>query len=366
MKRIKIIAIILILISAILYLINFAVYKAVLSILDIFGFSFLVVSILSVLGVSTIVAIILGMRYYNLFTKIYYLFSMIWLGFLGYFFLASVLYLFLSAYMGNSIRFWGITLLSIATAVGIYGLMHANKFVIKNITIKLTGLPEIWQGRKAVWISDIHLGQIYGRKYTERIVKKIQNISPDILFIGGDIFDGGTSPDILKFIEPLRELSVPLGKYFITGNHEEFESSDKFIAAIKSTGIRILQDEMVEIEGVQLIGVDYNNASNKDRFQKILSELSIDKNKVSILLKHEPRHIAVAEQAGISFQISGHTHKAQQWPLGYLANLVYGRFAYGLNKLGNMQVYISSGVGTWGPPIRVGTDSEIVIITFMQ
>ena len=94
-----------------------------------------------------------------------------------------------------------------------------------------------------------------------------------------------------------------------------------------------------------------------------LSRLAIDPRKPSILLKHEPRDLDVAEAAGISLQISGHTHKAQMWPLVYVAQRSYKGFAYGLKRLGRMQVYTSSGVGSWGPPMRVGTDGEIVVIT---
>lgn len=365
MNQPKIIIPILFSFLAILYLINFAVYEAILSILDISGPSFLIMEVLSVLGVSVIISLLLGMRYYNLFIRIYYLFSMIWLGFLAYFFLASVLYLPLAGYLGENSKNFGLVLLCIASLVGIYGLMHANKFIVKEELIKLPNMPAAWQGRKALWISDIHLGQIYGRRYTERIVKKIKEISPDIVFIGGDLYDGTKAPDLIELTAPLKSLSIPNGIYFITGNHEEFGDSNEFITAVKSANVSILQDKMVLIDGVQIIGVDYTTASREARFKKILSDLSIDRDKPSILLKHEPKHISIAAQAGISLQISGHTHRAQQWPLQYLANLVYGPFAYGLNKLENTQVYTSSGVGTWGPPIRVGTDSEIIVFKFV-
>jgi hypothetical protein len=366
MNRTKIIIGVIFSILVILYLINFVVYKAVLLVFGISGSSFLVMGILGLLGASIIAAIILGMRYYNSFVRTYYLFSMIWMGFLGYFFIASALYILISAYAGSQLKFFGIALFCLAAIVGIYGLIHARKFIIKEIAIKLPGLPDIWRERKAVWISDLHLGQIYGKKSMEKVVQKIKNISPDIVFIGGDLFDGSALPEILGFIAPLQELSIPLGIYFVAGNHEEFGDNSKFLDAVKSANIRVLQDEKILIDGVQIIGVDYRNALNKNGFEKILSDFNIDKNTASILLKHEPRDVDVAEKAGVSLQISGHTHKAQQWPFGYLTQLVYERFAYGLNKFGNMQVYTSSGAGTWGPPMRVGTDCEIAVFTFIN
>jgi predicted MPP superfamily phosphohydrolase len=128
--------------------------------------------------------------------------------------------------------------------------------------------------------------------------------------------------------------------------------------------MRVLQDEMVEIDGLQLIGVDYHNASNATRFKDLLSKLAINPIKASILLKHEPKDLNIAQAAGISFQISGHTHDAQMWPLNYIGQFVHSGFAYGFKRFKDMQVYTSSGTGTWGPPMRVGTDSEIVFLTF--
>lgn len=120
----------------------------------------------------------------------------------------------------------------------------------------------------------------------------------------------------------------------------------------------------MEIDGLQIIGVDYYNASDRKQFSEILSKLAIDSARPAILLKHEPKDIDVARDAGISLQISGHTHRGQLWPFEYMATLVYKGFSYGLKSLGTMQVYVSSGVGTWGPPMRVGTDGEIVVFKF--
>ena len=250
--------------------------------------------------------------------------------------------------------------------ISVYGIFHAKNISVVEIQVPMRHLPLKWKNRKAIWISDLHLGQIHSASFTRKIVKKINTLSYDIIFIGGDLYDGTSAPDIHELIAPLKELSAPQGIYFITGNHEEFGDSGKFISAVKSIGIEILQDRMINVDGLQLIGVDYLTASNRDQFKKILSGLPIDTNKFSILLKHEPKDLDVALDAGISLQISGHTHRAQLWPLGYLANFIYKGFAYGLKTLGDMQIYTSSGVGTWGPPMRVGTNSEIVVFDFIH
>ena len=166
---------------------------------------------------------------------------------------------------------------------------------------------------------------------------------------------------ILDSIEPLKELS---NTYFVMGNHESYGDINLFQKAIREVGVQVLNDEKKIVEGVQIVGVDYDSTVKKEDFEKVLSNIGIDPNLPSILLKHEPSNVDIAEKAGITFQISGHTHRAQQWPFEYLARLSYKKFTYGLNKSGNMQVYTSSGTGTWGIPMRVGTDSEIVVFEF--
>ncbi len=365
MKRIKTIIIFLLIILVFLCLANFIVYEAALFAFNILGPSFLIMSILGISGVSFIVSLFLGIFYYNVFTQTYYMLSMIWMGLFGYFFIASILYMLEFSYIGDPSRFFALVLFCLAIIVSIYGIFHARKLIIKKITIKLPIFPEIWQQRKAVWISDLHIGQINGEKYITRVVEKLKSISPDIIFIGGDLFDGSVSGKILECVLPFRELSVPLGMYFITGNHESYGNLDLFLQKIAEAGIRILHNEKLIIDKLQIIGVDFISTEKENNFKEILAGLTIDKKMSSILLKHEPRHMEIAQQAGISFQISGHVHRAQQWPLEYFARLVYGRFTYGLKRLGDMQMYISSGTGTWGPPIRVGTDSEIVVFTFI-
>lgn len=324
-------------------------------------------TLLGVLSASLIVSIIVGRKYYNMFTRLYSVVSAVWFGFFGYLFLVSVLYglmMMLPIVVSTII---GEIFIICTVLVSIYAIVHAKNIHTKEVQIVLPNLPANWVGKRAVWVSDLHLGQILGSSFAERVVEKINSIPYDIVFIGGDLYDGTSAPDVHALIAPLKKLKgllAPQGVYFITGNHEEFGNNEVFLSAVKSLGIEVLQDRMVEIDGLQLVGVDYHTASKKEQFKKILSGLSIDKKKVSILLKHEPKDLNVAEEAGITFQISGHTHRAQMWPLQYMADLAYKGFAYGLKSFQEMHVYTSSGVGTWGPPMRIGTNSEIVVFTF--
>ena len=209
----------------------------------------------------------------------------------------------------------------------------------------------------------MHLGAIYGADFSSEVTDAVNALHPDIVWIGGDLYDG-VKVDDDAIIAPLAGLKAPLGIYFVTGNHEEFGDSGPFITAIKKIGIRVLNNESVGINGLQLVGVDDRDSTDQVKFAAILSGLNIDKSRPSILLKHQPSQLDMAEKAGISLQISGHTHRAQIWPFSLITHWIFHGYDYGLNEWGTMKVLSSSGAGTWGPPMRVGTDAEIVVITF--
>jgi len=256
----------------------------------------------------------------------------------------------------------GKILFSLAIIAGMYGIVHAEMLVVNSSKVNVPNIPVAWQGKRAVWISDVHLGQIHGRAFSEKIVEKVNELRPDIIFVGGDLYDG-EEVDIKDVTEPFSRLHAPWGTYFITGNHEEFSNNEKYVMGATEAGMIFLNDEKREIEGMQIIGVDYKDSSDRTKFEEMLKNL-VDKSKPSILLKHAPFDLDVAEKAGINIQFSGHTHRAQMWPLSFITKLVYKGYDYGLKSFGNMTVYTSDGVGTWGPPLRVGTNSEIVSIEF--
>jgi predicted MPP superfamily phosphohydrolase len=326
----------------------------------------------------------------GLIARIFYKISAVWTGFLMYFFFAAFTYgvfvtvneyavhaFSVTLFSWSDLSLFGAVLFTAAFIVGVYGCIHANRIFVTRVPIQMPNIPKLWKGRRAVWISDIHLGHIRGARFMKKIVKKIQALKADIVFIGGDLYDG-VAVDELAVIEPLRELcahdTCPRGVYFVMGNHEEFseKSRERFLRAIKSVdGIRVLEDECVTIDGVDIIGVDHEHASDRKRFSEILSRVrthgdggAFNVQRPSILLKHEPKDLDIACAAGISLQISGHTHKGQVFPATLLAWLVFPGFDYGLHEYKGMQVYTSSGVGTWGPPLRVGTRSEIVEFEF--
>lgn len=251
----------------------------------------------------------------------------------------------------------------LAFVASVYGLVNAAWIRITRITVNLPNLPEAWRGRSAALVTDLHLGNVRGRAFTRRVVGKLQRLQPDAVFISGDMFDG-TEADLHGLVAPWNKLSVPRGTYFVTGNHEEFTSRDKFIDAIARTGIRVLNNEKVEVGGLQIVGVHDGEAGEPQTLRAVLKAAQLDDTRPSILLAHQPSNLAIAAEAGISLQLSGHTHGGQIWPWTWVAALVHGRFNYGLNRLGALRVFTSSGVGTWGMPMRVGTKSELVLLRF--
>jgi len=200
-----------------------------------------------------------------------------------------------------------------------------------------------------------------------RVVNRIAALEPDIVLVTGDLYDG-VAADFENLARPWGELvasrAVGLGVYYIAGNHEEFYRNAEYLPPLLRTGIRVLNNEKVDVDGLQVVGVHYRDAGNPDRYRLILRGLQIDHGRASVLLLHAPVRLAISEAEGISLQLSGHTHGGQFFPWTLVVRRVWGKFAHGLQLFGKMRVYTTYGVGTWGPPLRVGTRPEIVLITF--
>jgi predicted MPP superfamily phosphohydrolase len=125
----------------------------------------------------------------------------------------------------------------------------------------------------------------------------------------------------------------------------------------------ILNNQKITVDGLHIAGVPFGDSTSPIRLRATLESLRLNPGEASILLNHMPSRLPIVERAGVSLQLSGHTHGGQLFPFTLLTRRVFGRFTYGLHKFGNLQVYTSTGAGTWGPPMRVGTHPEIVLLT---
>lgn len=320
------------------------------------------------LSITFVTASLLARRYSSGAVRLYYVAAAVWLGFLNFFFLAACgcwLALAVARLAGLS---WGrpaiaVTLFAVGGLTGVYGLLNASRTRVRRITVHLKDLPISWDGRVAALVTDMHLGHVRGVGFARHIVAMVSGLAPDVVLIGGDMFDG-THDDLNALAQPWKQLAVPLGTFFVGGNHEEFAGLPKCLDAVRNAGIRVLDNEKVMLDGLQLVGAHYHESSDPKQLRAILKDSDLDPACASILLAHAPNQLAVAEECLISLQLSGHTHGGQFFPFTLVVARIYGGFVYGLNRLEKMQVYTSYGAGTWGPPMRVGTSPEIVLIEF--
>jgi predicted MPP superfamily phosphohydrolase len=330
-----------------------------------------------VLAFSFVLASLLSFRYSNPVVRAIYWAAAVWLGFVSFFFWGSIglrlvwlaiKFSHLAANPGALRGPLGAAIYSVAALTGIYGLINARIIRIRRVPIKIPNLPASWRGRKAVLMSDLHLGPINGVRFCRRLVSLALQLKPEVVFIPGDLFDG-TKGDLDQLLTPFQGLKPPLGVFFSTGNHEEFTSRKLYIEAIRRAGIRVLANEQVLVDGLRIAGVLYHESSSPLHMKAALSSMGpagpeADGAHPGILLNHAPARLPIVEQAGFSLQLSGHTHGGQFLPFTWITRRVYGRFTSGLHSFGSLTVYTSTGAGTWGPPMRVGTRPEIVLLEF--
>lgn len=325
-----------------------------------------------VLAFSFVAASLLSYYARNVLVTALYRVAAVWMGFLNFLFFAAVFcwvvwlgVLLLSPHaIPNQTRplIVGVLLIA-AAATAAYGLINARIVRVVRTTVRLANLPTQWRGRTALVMSDLHLGHVNGIGFSRRIAALAARLNPDILFIPGDVFDG-TKVDAQRAIAPFKDLAPPYGIYFATGNHDEFGDAPGFLAALRQAGIRVLMNEKLVVDGIEIIGVPYHDTTLPMRLRTTLQELRIDKGTASILLNHVPNRLPIVEEAGVSLQLSGHTHGGQFVPFTWLTQRVFGKFTHGLHSFGSLLVLTSFGAGTWGPPMRVGTSAEMVLLTF--
>jgi predicted MPP superfamily phosphohydrolase len=324
--------------------------------------------IFALLSVSFVVASLLAFRYYNIFVRVFYTLAAAWLGILNFCFFASFACWLPYAVARLSGLHWerreiATVLFAAAVIAGLAGIANARWTRVKHVRVRLPNLPEAWRGRVAAFVSDMHLGPVWGYRFSKRIVTLLNRFKPDVVFMTGDVYDG-TAADVQLFAKPFADFSASFGAYFVTGNHEEFSNRTKYLEALRESGVRVLEGEKVTLDGLQIMGVPYHDLATPERFGASLAHAELRRGVASILLVHAPNRLWEAEAAGISLQLSGHTHDGQFFPWTIVVSRIYGKFAYGLQRLGAMTVYTTCGAGTWGPPLRLGTNPEVVLIHF--
>ena len=304
----------------------------------------------------------------------------VWFAFLIYFILSLVFldlvrltdnwFHFLPAFIYKNYELTrGITALVVIVIVGtivFLGNLNKRDIEIRNLEITIPKKESKLDHLNVVMASDIHLSPIDGEKLLKEIVDKMNSLNPDIVLLAGDIVDDKAEVLIERNIgDSFSNLKTRYGVYSINGNHEfinEVESCDRYA---EKFGINFLRDSSVLIDSsFYLIGREDGAMSQfAGKQRKSLDEIVKDLSEhfPKILLDHTPFRLEQAEQNKIDLQLSGHTHHGQMWPGNLITKMIY-ELSWGYKQKGKTHYYVSSGAGTWGPPVRIGSSSEIVNI----
>ena len=207
-----------------------------------------------------------------------------------------------------------------------------------------------------VLASDLHVGYHNRKPELARWVRLINAENPDLILFGGDVIDLSLRPVMEgNCQEEFHKLNAPV--MTVLGNHEFYSNLDGAQKFFEDAGILLLKDSVAHFKGLDIIG--RNDRTSQERAD--VKDLAEGLEGFTILLDHQPYHLEEAEEAGIDFQFSGHTHRGQVWPLSWATDAMYEK-AWGHHRRGNTQYYISSGLGIWGPKIRIGTRSEYLVL----
>ncbi|MDA3048188.1 metallophosphoesterase [Campylobacter sp. JMF_08 NE1] len=238
---------------------------------------------------------------------------------------------------------------------GFYNALKTPK--INEVDIKIKNLS---QDLNLAVVSDIHLGEFLKKDFLQTIVAQINATSHDGVCIVGDMFDL-RSHELGDILEPLRELKKPV--FFVTGNHEYYRGAKGLIEALEREGVRVLQNESVEFMGINLLGThDLSGVRFNELEPNFRAALKMaDPNKPKILLAHQPKFINLHVKDEVDLCICGHTHGGQIFPFSLLVALDQ-KYVHGLYNDGAKQIYVSSGAGFWGPPMRIFADAEIALL----
>ncbi len=300
-----------------------------------------------------------------------------WVYRVGSFWLAFMLYLLMAALVVDLIRVanyffhflplftpqikfkTGLAILALISVIIVAGHINAITINIKQIPLTIRKSGSDGKPIKILMASDIHLGALIGERREEKLLKIVREQKPDLVLLCGDLVDGEIAPVLRKNLgRHIQEIDAPLGVWAIPGNHEYIGGFNKTIPYLKSINIRILQDEVVTLpNGIQLVGRDDRSGTPKPLEQLLATT---DSTKPIIVMNHQPFRLDEVTGQHVDLHLSGHTHNGQLWPFNYVTKAMF-ELSWGLKEKAGTTFYVSSGYGTWGPPVRTGNRPEVVI-----
>lgn len=277
----------------------------------------------------------------------------------------------------------GILCFLVVGAFSTYGVIHAKKIVVNSYQVQIDKKVDKFSNLKVALVSDLHFGYNSSLSHVKKMVKLINESDPDVVVIAGDIFDNSYEaiykPD--KIIQEIKKIKTKYGVYAVYGNHDIDEkilagftfswkknknlNDPRMTSFLEKANVKLLRDESLLIDdSFYLVGrIDYHKYGMKVEKRKTIEELvsSFDKSKPIILVDHEPYELEEIAKAGVDLDLSGHTHNGQMFPSNVFIKFIW-KNPYGLLKVDNMYSAVTSGVGVYGPNMRVGTTAEVMVL----
>ena len=298
-------------------------------------------------------------------TSVLYILAAILMGIFLYLLLSVLLMDIARLFTNFTPRIYGVIAVSLTIVIFLFGLINARNLQITKQEIIIKGLSA---DVKAMHLTDLHVGHFRGKKYLRRIVDKTNEQEVDVVFITGDLFDGRINLS-QETLSPLLNLEAPV--FFVEGNHDGYTGVKAIKNLLRGLEVNVLENEVLIWNEIQIVGLNHMIADNNSynihaalhgsTIEKTLENLPIDENKPSILLHHSPDGIEYANKHEIDLYLAGHTHAGQLFPIKYIANFIF-KYNKGLFDYNGTKLYVSQGSGTFGPPMRVGTISEMALI----
>jgi predicted MPP superfamily phosphohydrolase len=259
--------------------------------------------------------------------------------------------------------------LVVAVLTGISVVVAARAPTVTRLELRIPALPKALDGFRIAQISDVHLGESRGGAWLADVAAQVNALAPDLVAITGDLVDA--SPEVLRDeVAAVRELRAPHGVFFVIGNHEHYAGLAAWMPVLRGLGLRVLRNERVVIgagdASFDLVGVDDDSAHGGGgtvRPDLPKATAGRDPARAAVLLVHQPKVAIEAAAHGIDLVLAGHTHGGQIWPFSALVRLQQP-FLRGLYQVSERtRLYVTDGTGLWGPPMRLGTRNEIVLVT---
>ncbi|MCR4280135.1 MAG: metallophosphoesterase [Candidatus Komeilibacteria bacterium] len=311
--------------------------------------------LLIILALCFVTSGILAQALWNKTTQIFYIlasayYGLVWISF-GVFFIYFVLKLVFPLPLEV-----GYASIFLALILTVFGLINGARMTTRFATISI---PEAPRDLRIVLLADTHIGAVNRDDWLREVVKRTNDAQPDFILFAGDLIDGSGQVDSDTFT-PLKDLRAPV--YYTIGNHETYGDEKKYRQLLTDTGINILHDQTVQPDnGVQISGIGYYETDKRNKYTQAIQNLNLAKVPLNILVVHEPRDFSEWVDTPINLVVAGHTHAGQVWPLNWIEYFYYKQLV-GYYSKDDKHMYISPGVGTWGPPLRLGSNNEVVVI----